>query len=114
MKFLMKYFLPLVLFFVLVVCVGLVIGRASSPAEWYVSLAKPSFNPPAWVFGPAWTVLYILIAIAGWRTWHRDRNGLPMKLWWAQLAFNFLWSPVFFVAHGHGSMVRKCVYMLVN
>jgi tryptophan-rich sensory protein len=37
--------------------------------------------------------------MAGWRTWRRDRSGMAMKFWWAQLAFNFLWSPVFFSAH---------------
>jgi tryptophan-rich sensory protein len=60
--------------------------------------AKPSFNPPNWVFAPAWTILYILIAIAGWRLWRTDPRGVPARLWWAQLALNFLWSPVFFTA----------------
>ena len=51
------------------------------------------------MFGPVWTVLYVLTAIAGWRVWRRDRAGMSIKLWWAQLAINFAWSPVFFVAH---------------
>jgi len=55
--------------------------------------------PPNWVFGPVWTVLYVLTAIAGWRVWRRDRAGMSIKLWWAQLAINFAWSPVVFVAH---------------
>ncbi|HZH08348.1 MAG TPA: TspO/MBR family protein [Lautropia sp.] len=108
----MKYYLPLVLFLVLVLGVGLVIGRAAAPAEWYIGLAKPSFNPPAWVFPPAWTTLYIFIAIAGWRTWHRDRSGVPMKMWWGQLVFNFLWSPVFFVAHQIGLAFIVALLML--
>jgi tryptophan-rich sensory protein len=45
---------------------------------------------------PGLTVLYVLIAVAGWRTFVRDRAGFPMKLWWGQLALNFIWSPVFF------------------
>ena len=72
------------------------------PGGWYAGLAKPSFNPPAWIFGPVWTMLYMLIAFAGWRIFERDRAGWPMRLWWAQLALNFLWSPVFFAAHRIG------------
>src|SRR4051794_28977474 len=74
----------------------------TAPGEWYAALAKPSFNPPNWLFAPVWTVLYVLIAVAGWRTFERDQRGGPMKLWWAQLALNFLWSPVFFGAHRIG------------
>jgi tryptophan-rich sensory protein len=78
---------------------GLAIGFLTAPGEWYAGLAKPAFNPPNWVFAPVWTVLYVLIAVAGWRIFERARRGWPMKLWWAQLALNFLWSPVFFAAH---------------
>jgi tryptophan-rich sensory protein len=98
----MKHGLSLVLFLVLVLGGGLVIGFVTAPNDWYAQLAKPSFNPPGWVFGPAWTALYILIAIAGWRVWNRDRAGWPMKFWWAQLALNFLWTPIFFSAHQIG------------
>ena len=89
---------PLVLlaFLALVVGGGLLIGLCTLPGPWYEALQKPSFNPPNWLFGPAWTVLYVLIAIAGWRVWLRDRAGSLMKLWWLQLVLNFLWSPVFF------------------
>jgi translocator protein len=91
--------LSLILFIVLVLGGGLVVGFLTAPGEWYADLIKPSFNPPAWLFGPVWTVLYIFIAIAGWRVWKRDPTGWPMKLWWAQLVLNFLWTPVFFAAH---------------
>jgi tryptophan-rich sensory protein len=47
-------------------------------------------------------VLYILIAVAGWCVWQRGRTDWPMKLWWAQLALNFLWTPVFFGVHRIG------------
>ena len=86
----------LLAFLVLVVGGGLLIGFLTLPGVWYEALQKPSFNPPNWLFGPAWTTLYVLIAIAGWRVWLRDRAGSLMKLWWLQLALNFLWSPVFF------------------
>ena len=94
--------LSLVLFLVLVLGGGLAIGFLTVPGEWYAALAKPSFNPPSWLFGPVWTALYLMIAVSGWRTFERDRRGGPMKLWWTQLVLNFLWSPVFFGAHQIG------------
>ena len=98
----MNQLVPLVLFLVLVVGGGLAIGFVTAPGDWYAGLAKPAFNPPNWLFAPVWTVLYVLIAVTGWRTFERDRGGWPMRLWWAQLALNFLWSPVFFTAHRIG------------
>lgn len=88
----------LILFILAVVLIGMLIGYATLPGEWYASLNKPSFTPPNWVFAPVWTALYILIAIAGWRCWLRDRSSAAMKLWFVQMALNFLWSPVFFGA----------------
>ena len=98
----MSRYVSLILFLVLVLGGGLLLGGLTVPGGWYASLTKPSFNPPAWLFGPVWTVLYVLIAVAGWRVWQRDRTGWPMRLWWAQLALNFLWTPVFFGAHQIG------------
>ena len=92
----------LLFFVVLVVGGGLVIGYLTAPGDWYIQLAKPTFTPPGWIFGPVWTVLYVLIATAGWGVWQRERAGWSMKLWWAQLVWNFLWSPVFFSAHQIG------------
>ena len=91
--------LVFLLFLVLVVGGGLAIGFATAPGAWYAGLAKPSFNPPNWVFGPVWTVLYFLIAIAGARVWLADRRSPAMTLWGIALLLNFVWSPVFFGAH---------------
>jgi len=102
----------LVLFLALVLGGGLVLGFLTAPGAWYAGLTKPAFNPPAWVFGPVWSVLYIMIAVAGWRVWQRDRPGWPMKLWWAQLALNFLWTPVFFAAHQIGLALVVILLML--
>lgn len=102
----------LALFLVLVVGGGLAIGLLTAPGAWYAGLAKPSFNPPGWVFGPVWTLLYVLIAVAGWRTFARDRAGWPMRLWWAQLALNFLWTPVFFAAHRIGLALLVVLLLL--
>jgi translocator protein len=86
----------LVPFILLVVGGGLLIGFLTAPGAWYEALAKPAFNPPNWIFAPVWAVLYVLIAIAGWRIWQKERSGTAMRLWWLQLLLNFLWSPAFF------------------
>jgi len=98
----MSRFVTLALFLLLVVGGGMVNGMVNIPGPWYEALQKPWFNPPNWLFGPAWTVLYILIAIVGWRIWERERSGRLMVVWWLQLALNFLWSPVFFGAQQIG------------
>lgn len=64
------------------------------------------------MFGPVWTVLYILIAIAGWSVWLRDRGSWPMELWWSQLTLNFLWSPIFFSAHRIGFALAVILALL--
>lgn len=87
-------------FLLLVIGGGMAIGYATRPDAWYAALAKPSFNPPNWVFGPVWTILYVLIAIAGGRTWQRlPRTATAMSLWALQMALNFAWSPAFFALH---------------
>jgi tryptophan-rich sensory protein len=66
---------------------------------WYDTLNKPFFTPPSWLFGPVWSVLYLMIAVSGWLVWHRRGfAGAPvaMGLFVAQLVLNFLWSAVFF------------------
>jgi len=92
----LQKYLSLLFFIVLVLGAGLLIGYATLPGEWYASLVKPPFNPPNWIFGPVWSLLYVMIAIAGWRSWRQDRPA--MKAWVAQLFLNFLWSPTFFGA----------------
>ena len=67
---------------------------------WYKGLAKPSFNPPNWLFGPAWTVLYLLMAVAAWLVWKQGLGAAGVKLALAaflfQLVLNCLWSILFF------------------
>jgi benzodiazapine receptor len=66
---------------------------------WYAALAKPSFTPPDWLFGPVWTILYILMAVAVWRVGgavSSSARHLATLLFCVQLAFNAIWSPVFF------------------
>jgi len=89
----------LVLFLAVVIGVGAAIGLMTAPGDWYASLNKPPFNPPSWLFAPVWFVLYVLIAVAGWRTFLAEPNGTAMKLWYGQMALNWLWSPVWFGLH---------------
>ena len=104
--------LSLILFVGLVLGVGLAIGGLTVTGPWYDSLAKPGFSPPPWVFGPAWTVLYVLIGVAGWRSWERDWGGRAMKLWGLQMALNYLWTPVYFGAHQIGAALVVILALL--
>lgn len=73
-------------------------GGQWGAGPWYKALSKPSWTPPNWLFPVAWSVLYIMIAVAGWLIWrtpHPDQ-GLLLGLWVAQLFFNALWSYIFF------------------
>lgn len=71
-------------------------GAFSPPGDWYRGLAKPAWTPPGWVFGPAWTLLYMLMATAAWRVWKRVGWTLPLRCWLVQLALNAAWTPIFF------------------
>ena len=67
--------------------------------EWYARLAKPSFTPPGWLFGPVWTALYVSMGLAAWLVWRRRGSaavGLPLGLFAVQLALNAAWTPLFF------------------
>lgn len=68
---------------------------------WYATLVKPALNPPNWVFGPVWTVLYACMAVAAWRVYvAKGRRVSPLLVVYAvHLAVNALWSVVFFGLH---------------
>jgi tryptophan-rich sensory protein len=75
------------------------------PGEWYASLKKPSWNPPGWVFGPVWTTLYVMMAVAAWLVWKRggfSSQRPALVLFLAQLALNAAWTPLFFGLHRPG------------
>ncbi|NJM55561.1 MAG: tryptophan-rich sensory protein [Verrucomicrobiae bacterium] len=71
-------------------------GAWAPPGEWYRSLNKPSWTPPSWLFGPAWTFLYLSMAVAAWVVWRRAGWSAPLRWWLAQLALNAVWTPLFF------------------
>jgi tryptophan-rich sensory protein len=107
-------YFTLALFILLVLGGGTLIGLMTLPGEWYAGLAKPPFNPPNWIFAPVWTLLYIMVAVAGWRTWQRGPRSAAMAVWFIQLALNFVWSPVFFGAHRIGAALAVIVALLAT
>ena len=97
----MNKLLPKIVICVLI-CVGL--GSASgfstvsAIAGWYQSIQKPSWNPPNWLFGPVWTVLYIMMGISVALIWHSRHNAkkTAISFFVVQLMLNLLWSYIFF------------------
>jgi translocator protein len=94
-----------VLSLALVTAAGTVGSMATLPSipTWYAGLVKPSFNPPNWIFGPVWSVLYLMMAYAFWRILRTDPRtpgrGAAIGLFLAQLALNAFWSVAFFGTH---------------
>lgn len=74
-------------------------GGVARPDAWYDGIRKPRWNPPNWVFAPAWTVLYVTMGVAAWMVWSRREEaavGLALGLFVVQLLFNSAWSWIFF------------------
>ena len=92
------------------------LATASSVSTWYPTLAKPSWNPPNWIFGPVWTFLYLLMAVAAWRIWrhheHPERRR-AFAWFWGQLALNVAWSFLFFGLRSPGLAAIEVVGLLV-
>jgi benzodiazapine receptor len=88
--------------------VGLLGGRWTGPEipRWYRTLAKPSFNPPGWIFAPVWAILYVLMAIAAWLVIESPASPartVGLILFFIQLALNLAWSWIFFRKHAIGA-----------
>jgi tryptophan-rich sensory protein len=96
--------------------VGAISGffTAGSVSSWYATLAKPFFSPPNWLFGPVWIALYACMGIAAWMVWSAARDEkraqVALRLYWAQLLFNFMWSIFFF---GQRSVVLGLIDILL-
>jgi benzodiazapine receptor len=84
------------LVFVLLAVIAASSGILFKPGQWYQSLRKPRWTPPNWLFGPVWSVLYIMIAVAGWMIWNAAPTSAAMWFWGLQLVVNATWSGVFF------------------
>jgi tryptophan-rich sensory protein len=81
------------------------VGSRFPPGDWYAHLAKPAFNPPAWVFAPVWTLLYLVMGLAAWLVWRERgvaRAAPALALFLVQLALNAAWSWLFFGLHHIG------------
>jgi benzodiazapine receptor len=77
-------------------------GAWLRPGEWYERLKKPSWRPPNRLFAPVWTILYVMIAVAGWLIWREAGfagAGLALAVYALQLVLNAAWTPLFFGLH---------------
>jgi translocator protein len=78
-------------------------GAWFSPGDWYAGLDKPAWNPPGWLFGPVWTVLYAAMGVSAWLVWRCGRDSRSaLAPFFVQLALNAAWTPVFFGMHEMG------------
>ena len=93
--------LTLIIFLALVAAAALT-GMNFLPGAWYEALAKPEWTPPNWVFPPAWTALYIMIAVAGWRVFEKQGIVPALIVWAVSLQLNAAWSVFMFKEHNIG------------
>lgn len=99
-------------FFVFLVACAAFFGAQFMPGAWYADLRKPPLNPPNWVFGPVWSVLYLAIAVSGWLVWRaRPASPRPLTLWVAQLALNAAWSFLFFGLRRPGAALLEILVL---
>jgi tryptophan-rich sensory protein len=94
--------------------IGSVFTMPSIP-NWYAGLAKPALNPPAWVFGPVWTTLFVLMGISAFLIWKRGLKRKDIKIalgiFVGQLALNTLWSIIFFGLHNPAGAFVDIVFL---
>ncbi|MGW0435307.1 TspO/MBR family protein [Micromonospora sp. NPDC003197] len=90
--------------FVAAVAIAAAIGGlgVQGTTETYQALRQPSWAPPSWLFGPVWSILYLLIALAGWLVWRRVGFGPALAVYAAQLVLNAIWTPLFFGVGRYG------------
>ena len=72
---------------------------SSFKEPWYSQIILPTFNPPSWVFGPVWTLLYIFMSVAAWIAWNKSSNKKVLQVYFVHLFFNAIWSVIFFGFH---------------
>jgi len=92
------------------------LSNVAAPGGWYAGLNKPEWTPPAWLFGPVWTVLYIAMAVAAWLVWRQggwQSNRVALGLFALQLLLNLIWSPLFFQLHRPGWALVDCALLAI-
>lgn len=94
--------LPVLFLFLAACAAAAATGIIFQPGTWYDALVKPSWTPPRLAFPVAWTILYLLSALAAARVAPLPRSGVAIGFWALQIALNTLWTPVFFGAHRMG------------
>ncbi len=106
--------IKLILCILLPLLVGGISGYFTSQSipNWYVYLNKPSFNPPNYLFGPVWTLLYILMGISFYLILNKPKvNWLLVGIFITQLILNFFWSFIFFNAHNLGLALFEIILL---
>jgi translocator protein len=90
-------------------------GALIQPGGWYDALNKPSWTPPRWVFPVVWTTLYLMMSYTAMRVSGLEGNAQAMAFWAAQIAFNTLWTPIFFGLHRirAAMIVMVCLWVAV-
>lgn len=91
-----------------------VVGQGADTPSFYAALDRPPWAPPAWLFGPVWTVLYALIGVSGWLVWREAGWGPALAAWGVQMALNAAWTPVFFGARRFGLALAVIAVLLLS
>jgi benzodiazapine receptor len=94
-----KAYYPEIIASLLCLLLGILSGYGVKAADslWFINLNKPFFNPPNWIFGPVWTVLYLMMGVALGKLWkEREKNKGLIALFSTQFVLNLIWSPLFF------------------
>lgn len=82
---------------------------------WYAGIVKPTINPPAWIFGPVWTTLFVLMGISAFLIWKTGLNRKDVKIalsiFIVQLILNTLWSIIFFGLHSPGGALIEIIFL---
>ncbi|MCC5913306.1 MAG: tryptophan-rich sensory protein [Balneolaceae bacterium] len=96
---------------------GAQVSPGIAPADWYQSLNKPDWNPPAWLFGPVWSTLYTMMGIAAWLVWRRSGfryAGSALYVFLGHLVLNGLWSQLFFGMQEVGWAFAEIILLLIS
>lgn len=88
-----------------------------SVSTWYQTLEKPFFNPPSWVFGPVWLILYLLMGISAYLIWRKIGENKDakkaMNIYWVHLLLNASWTPIFFGLHNIGLAFMNIIILWI-